>query len=237
MSARILVISIFVISIFCALLLAPVIAAQDLSKYREFQFGTGLVKISKQVQMKPSEATAIHQRPAVIQELEWNAWLNSPPQPDSVRNILFSFYNGELFRMVVTYDPDRTEGMTAEDIIEALSAKYGTAAKPVAEITLSSTRFYDGEKTISNRNEKILARWENAQYSVNLFQSSSQAGFGLVVSAKRLETLAQVAIVEAIRLDEQEAPQRESARQQKKDEEIRVKQEKARQVNKAPFRP
>ena len=230
---------ILALSIVWAALSAPLSYAQDLSRYREFQFGTGLPAIAKQAHLKPSEARAIHQRPAVIQELEWQAQisLDSLPRPDSVRNILFSFYNGELFRIIVTYDPDRIEGMTAEDIIDALSAKYGAATKPVAEITLSSTRIYDGEKIISNRSEKVIARWEDSLYSVNLFQPSFQATFGLVVYAKRLDALAQTAIIEAVRLDEQEAPQRELARQQKKDEENRVKQEKARRANKAPFRP
>jgi hypothetical protein len=43
----------------------------------------------------------------VIQELTWEAqsFPSSSPGSDSVKNILFSFYNGELFRMVVTYDP------------------------------------------------------------------------------------------------------------------------------------
>jgi hypothetical protein len=36
--------------------------------------------------------------------------LRLSPNGDSVRKVLFSFYNGQLFRMVVTYDRDRTEG-------------------------------------------------------------------------------------------------------------------------------
>jgi hypothetical protein len=140
--------------------------------------------------------------------------------------------------MVVTYDPDRIEGLTAEDIIEAISAKYGTATRPVAEITLSSTYFYNGgEKIISDRSEKVLARWEDSQYSFNLFQFSLESTFGMVMYSKRLDALARAAIVESVRLDDQEAPQRETERQKKKDEENRVRQEKARQENKAPFRP
>ncbi len=219
---------------------APSFYSQDLSRYREFQFGTGLPAVAKQAHLKPSEARALHSRPAVIEELAWgsHSLLRSSPRPDSVKDILFSFYNGELFRMVVIYDPERIAGMTVEDIIEAVSAKYGTATRPVAEIILSSTQFYnDGEKIISDRSEKVIARWEDSQYSYNLFQHSYQTTFGMVIYSKRLETLAKAAIVEAIRLDEQEAPQRETARQKKKGEENRVQQEKDRRVNKAPFRP
>jgi hypothetical protein len=231
---------ILAIAIFGAILSAPSIYSQDLSRYREFQFGTGLPAIAKQAHLKPLDARAIHQRPAVIQELTWEAQSlpSSSPGSDSVKNILFSFYNGELFRMVVIYDPDRIAGLTAEDIAEAVSAKYGTATRPVAEIILSSTNFYNGgEKIISDRSEKVLARWEDSQYSFNLYQPSYQSTFGMVMYSKRLDALARAAIVESVRLDDQEAPQRETERQKKKDEENRVRQEKARQVNKAPFRP
>jgi hypothetical protein len=59
----------------------------------------------------------------------------------------------------------------------------------------------------------------------------------MLVFSKRLDPLAQAAIIEAIRLDEQEAPQREIERQKKQDEENRAVQEKARLVNKVAFRP
>jgi hypothetical protein len=219
---------------------APSIYSQDLSRYREFQLGTSLPTVSKQAHLKPSDARMIHSRPAAIQELAWEAqsFTTSSPRADSVREILFSFYNGELFRIVVIYDRERIAGMTVEDIIEAVSAKYGTATRPDAQVILSSTQFYnDGEKIISDRSEKVIARWEDSQYSFDLFQPSYQSTFGMVMYSKRLDALARDSIVEAIRLDELEAPQRETARQKKQTEENRVQQEKARRVNKAPFRP
>jgi hypothetical protein len=230
----------FASSIFGAEISAPLIDSQDLSGYREFRFGATLLAIAEQGHLKPSEARTIHQRPAVIQELEWQpqGFLSSSPRADSVRNILFSFCNGELFRIVVTYDPDRTEGMTDEDLIEAISAKYGTATRPVAEIILTSTHLYnEGEKLILGQSERVIARWEDSQFLFNLFQYSSQDTFGLVASSKRLDALAQPAIAEAIRLDKQEAPQREIERQKKKIGESRARHKKARRANKAPFRP
>ena len=117
----------------------------------------------------------------------------------------------------VYYDPDRIAGLKAEDIVEAVSAKYGTAARPDAEIILSATHhFTDGEKIISNRSEKVIARWEDLQYSFNLFQFSSETTFGLVVYSKPLDDLARAAIVESVRLDKQEAPQREIESRKKK---------------------
>jgi hypothetical protein len=227
------------ISVFGAVITAAPTYSQDLSRYREFQLGTNLPAVAKQIRVKPSDAKAIHERPAMIQELEWRVPLtDSSQRSDSVGNILFRFYNGELYRLVVTYDQERTEGMTAEDFVEAVSSKYGTANRPTAEIILSSTHlFIDGEKMISDRSEKVIARWEDSQYSFNLFQFSSEVTFGLVVYSKRLDDLARAAIVESVRLDKQDAPQREINSRKKKDEANRAKQEKARGVNKPPFRP
>jgi hypothetical protein len=189
--------------------------------------------IAKQAEMQPSEARVIHQRPAVIQELEWRPQhsLAYSPQADPVQEVLFSFYNGDLFRMVVNYDQIRTEGLTDEDMVEAISAMYGTATQPAAKVVLfSSSQVY-------NDSENVIARWEDSKYSFNLFRSSYQPTFGMLVFSKRLDPLAQAAIVEAMRLDEQEAPQREVALQNKRDEENRSTQARAKLVNKAAFRP
>jgi hypothetical protein len=56
------------------------------------------------------------------------------------------------------------------------------------------------------------------------------------VFSKRLDRSAVAAIAEAIRLDDQEAPQREIERQRKQEEESRAAQEKARPANKGNFR-
>ena len=212
---------------------APAALVPDLSRYRDFQFGMDLLAVAKQANMKLSEARVIHPRPAVIQEMEWRPQrpLDSSLQTDPVQEVLFSFYNGELFRMVVTYDRYRTDGMTDEDMVEAISAKYGIAARPASKIVLfSSFQVYDDS-------EKVIARWENSEYSFSLFRSSYQPTFGMLVLAKRLDGLAQSAISEANRLDAQEGPQREAERQTKQDGEERAAQEKAREASKEVFRP
>jgi hypothetical protein len=220
------------ISVYWLVLWAPLIYAQDLSRYREFQLGMNLLSVAKQIDARPSEVRVIHQRPAVIQELEWRPRhaLASSREASSINEVLFSFYNGELFRMVISYDRDRTEGLTDQDIVEAISATYGIATRPAAKIVLfSSSHVY-------NDSEKVMARWEDSQYSFNLFRSSYQT-FGMLIFSKRVDALAQAAIAKAIRLDEQEAPQREIARHKKEGEETRAAQEKVRPANKADFRP
>ena len=180
--------------------------------------------------MDPSQAKVIHRRPALIQDLEWRPQsLGWSSKTESVEKVVFSFYDGELFRIVVNYDRYRTEGLTTDDIVEAISATYGMAAKPPALAKAAQGPYGD--------QEEVLARWEDPQYRFDLIRSSYGPSFRLIGVLKRLEAPAQAAIMEATRLDEQEAPQRDAERIAREEETERVKLEKARLVNKPKFRP
>ncbi len=218
------------VPLLCAALGAPTVRAADLSSYRGVQIGANLLTAAKQAGTNPTQAKTIHQRPAVIQEIDYRS--GSPAaaltEPDPVRDAVLWFFNGELFRIVVTYDRFKTEGMTAEDMIQGVSATYGTATRPTAEIAYHS---------IYGEVAPVLARWEDSQYAYNLVRSGDQTGFALILYSKRLDALAQAAITEAVRLDVQEQPQRELEKQNRRNDEQRLALEKARVVNKAGFRP
>ena len=110
------------ISLALVLLTTPLVSAQDLSRYRKFALGTSLAALSKQIGQDPHQATVIHQNPAVIQELKYwpveTSYSAVPAEP--VSQILFSFYNGELYRIAVTYDQGAIEGMTEDDMVRAV---------------------------------------------------------------------------------------------------------------------
>jgi hypothetical protein len=55
---------------------------------------------------------------------------------------------------------------------------------------------------------------EDEQYSQSHSSGFLDRAFGILIFSKRLDTLAQAAIVEAMRLDNQEARQREKAHQE-----------------------
>jgi hypothetical protein len=224
---------IFATSIGWLAISSSVISAQDLSKYRDFQLGMSVAAVAQQVGITDG-ARVLHQRPELIQELIWlpSRSLGPPPSGDSVRKVLFSFYNGELFRIVINYDWDKTEGLTLADMVEAVSATYGPATPltPPATPILARSKLYADSDT-------IVAHWEDAQSSVDLFHPAYASTFGLVVLSKRLDALARSASVESIRLDTQEAPRRAVERQQQQENEDRARQEKARLVNKGIFRP
>lgn len=201
----------------------------DLSKYRGFQFGTGLSEVAKQAEVDLSQVKVVHSRPALMQDLEWRPQnRGDSSQKDAVKNVVFSFYGGELFRVEVDYDRYETEGMTAEDLIEAVSATYGTATKPGAPVKV--TQSYGDS-------EEILAQWQDPQYRFELVRYSYGPTFKLVGISKELEASAQATDLEAKRLDDQEAPQRDAARLASQAEAAKAKLDNARLVNKPKFRP
>jgi hypothetical protein len=222
----------FAMSVLCAALFSSLGAAQDLAKYRDFQFGMSLETVAKQIHMDASAAKTTHQRPAVIQTLQWDqlGYSDRAPKDGSIRNVRFEFYNGELSKMVVTYDPAGTEGLTTDDVVEAISAIYGPATKPERTIAVSPSSIYED-------NEKVLACWEDAQYSYNLFRSTYGNAFGLVAFSKKLNLMASDSSREADRLDKLEAPQKELARQMKQEEDKRAAEAKARLISRPKFRP
>jgi hypothetical protein len=210
---------------------------QGPSGYRDFPLGSGLPSVLALTQMAPSRTKMIHERPAVMQELEWRLphyGTGAVPLTDPVREILFSFYDDQLFRMVIDYDPDRTAGMTDGDVIDGLSIAYGAALKPVKRPAASSQ--------LESESGTPVARWGDADSSIVLYRTSalystSATRFRVIVASPRLEALARLADAQAIRLDATEAPIVEIARQKKEVADTRAIQEKARVTNKAAFKP
>ena len=210
------------------LVLAPLLRAQDLSKYRHFTLGMSLTKLLERTDQKITDVKMIHGRPALIQELTW--WPPSVPgtslRSDSVEQILFSFYNGALYKISVTYDRPSTEGLSEEDMVKSISARYGPATIVAPEIDSATSDRY-------NSKQKPVASWEDAQYSFSLVRPSFGDALGLVALSKRANAQAEIAIAEAVKLDEQDGPRREAERQKKQMDDLEV----ARQKNQKSFRP
>jgi len=210
------------------LFLVPLLSGQDLSKYRDFTLGMSLTKLLERTDQKMTHVKTIHSRPALIEELNW--W---PPkasgtslQSDSVERVLFSFYNGELYKISVTYDRLSTDGLTEEDMVRSISVKYGHATITAPELDPAVNGRYDSK-------QKPVASWEDAQYSVNLVRSSFNDVLGLVVFSKRANAEADAATAEAVKLDQQEGPKREADRLKKQTDDLQV----TRERNQRSFQP
>jgi hypothetical protein len=211
-------------------LAAHSLPAQDFSRYRDFQLGGSLASVAAVSGVGPADTRMVHQRPALLQELRWRPAFASAqgPKADPVREIVFSFYNDELFLIVVEYDRYRIEGLTDEDFTEAISATYGLPVLVGRHVPAAPP---------TSEKDTVIARWAGDDSSVTFLRSAYPTTVRLVVVSDRLEALARTAAKDAVRLDDREAPQRLLDQEKKKADDRRISDEKARIVNKAAFRP
>jgi hypothetical protein len=211
-----------------------VVRAQTVARYRAYVLGSSVAEVAEIAQVRASSAKVVHERPALIQTLEWSrpfAFSDDATAPkDPVERIVFSFYNDQLFQIAVDYDRRRTEGMTDADMVAAISAEYGTPAP-------SSLKERRAETVVFADSGSRLARWGDAEHPVTLYRSAYLTNFRLTLTASGLDALARKAEAEAVRLDERDAPSRAIARQKQDEADALATQEKARVANKAAFRP
>lgn len=216
-----------------ALLSVETLAAEKPFGYREYALASDVASVMKIGNIREDGVTTLHERPALMQELEWRApYVSSGTElADPVRDILFSFYDDQLYQVVVTYDRDRMEGLTNEDVIETLASTYGV---PLLRHSNVGRMVAPGDTA---GDTTVVAQWEDAASLVTLTRGTYSPQVRLVLTSKTLNTRARAAIKEALRLDTQEAPQRERDQQKKDVADARVASQKARVVNKAAFKP
>ncbi|MGC2528308.1 MAG: hypothetical protein WA639_11205 [Candidatus Acidiferrum sp.] len=210
------------------LLTASTIRAQDYSNYRGFSLGASLATVLKQTDQNLADVTVAHAGPSPIQELTW--W---PPnlrgtsfRSESVEQILFSFHDGKLYKMSVTYDQGSTEGLTSSDMVNSISAKYGPASSVATVVDPASKDTYDAKG-------RLVASWEDTHYSFNLVRSYFTDRFGLIIYSKQANAEAELAIAEARLLAKQNGPRIAAELEKKQSDDLEVTREK----NQKTFRP
>ena len=164
----------------------------------------------------------------MIQELNWRPLRFSSRDSDPVEQVLFDFYNAHLFRMTVSYDTERTAGLTPADMVQALSSKFGTPTTlggTVAVTQLSNDRTDDQAQQ--------LAHWEDAGNSLSLVELPYGSTYQLLIFSKALNALAQTALLEDAKVAAAAAPQLAKEKEQDALDELA----KTRTLNKGHFRP
>jgi hypothetical protein len=212
------------------LVLSPqLVSAQDLSRYRAYALDSSVDSVVAVSAARAADIRVLHERPALIQELEWRApYAHSATEfADPVRMIVFSFCDNALYQVVVHYDPSRTDGLSNGDIIDSLTAAYGA---PVP----GSVR---NRPLDAPPDTVVLAQWDGAGTSLTLLRRVSAAEFQLIVTAKALSTRARGAIREATRLDIADGPRREREQRKQDAADAAAARDKIRTTNKAAFRP
>lgn len=208
------------------------VSAQELSRYRDYALESSIDAVAAASGVRATDARTLHERPAKIQEMQWRGPYVSPGSgnADPVREIAFMFVNDALYQVVVTYNRDRTEGLTDDDIVKSVSASYGA---PVLKKAISRS----GLPSATLLDTLVLAQWDNVASSVTLLRDTYSPEFQLILSSKPLSAQARSAIREATRLDALEAPRRELEQRNKEVADAGAARDKARSTNKAAFRP
>lgn len=219
-----------------ALLFITPLQAETHGDYREFALGSPLARVVAQTDSAVADVVRIHEQPALIQQLRWRIPLFAPktnePRKDTVQQVVFNFFDDQLFKITVDYDRLRVEGMTDSDMIAALSERYGLPIAPRMAPRRSEPNSLDPSVSSDH-----VAAWEQGDVAVVLLRNEFTGGFQLVVTSKRLENLAGIASTEATRLETQAAPALEVARRQKEVDAARDAKERVRASNKASFQP
>lgn len=206
----------------------PFVSGQTLSTYRKFSLGTSLAALARQIGQDPQLADLIHQKPDVIQEIMYwpNRASSFPATAESVSQILFSFCDGRLYKISVTYDGEATQGLTDDDMVKAISVRYGVATSFYPEVALPAHDEYAPAPM-------AIAGWGDAETSLILSRNDNLDPFTLTISSKGLAARADEAVAQSLRLERAEAPQKELDQQKNTAEKL----EAARQKNIKAFRP
>lgn len=219
-----------VVSLAVGLVLSSqLVAAQDLSRYRAYALDSSLESVLTASAAATADVKVVYERPSMIQALEWRApyTRSGDALVDPVRGILFSFCDNALYQVLVSYDRDRTDGLSNSEIIDSLTAVYGTPLRGSAR-----NRPLDAAP-----DTVVLAQWDSAGFSLTLLRGVYSPEFQLMLTSKALSTRARGAIREAARLDVADAPRRELEQRKKEAADANVAREKIRAKNKAAFRP
>ena len=204
-------------------------SAQDLSRYRAYVLESSLQSVVAATSARVADIKTLHERPAKIQQVEWRApyAYSGDAQADPVRAAVFTFCDDALYQVVVSYDRDRTKGLTDNDIIQPLTALYG-------EPVLRSARI---RPQAAIPDAVVLAQWDSPGSSLTLLREAYSTEYQLLLVSKALSTRARTAIREAGRLDAIEAPRRELEERKKEVADAADARDKTRTTNKAAFRP
>ena len=213
-------------------LAASALSAADLAQYRDFRLGNSTAAVGTATETDLGrDLTTIHRQPALLQELQWRPPLGRDRAigGDSVRSIVFSFIDDQLFTILVNYERSRTEGLTTADMIAALSAIYGDRARLTSPPRPSGGYALDAPTPV--------AQWRSSDTTVTLQHHEYKGEFALTVTSVPLEQQARKAQATAVANDARDAPAREAALRKSEAVAIRERDAKTRSTNKETFEP
>jgi hypothetical protein len=220
------------VSAACIVLAVSTVSSAELSRYREFQLGATVATVTA-VTQNAARVTTVHNRPALLQQLEWRPrYMAGAPQPDrdSIGEVVFSFVDDQLFKIAIEYARDRTSGLTTDDMVGSLTAVYGAPSSPSPQRRTTSS-------AVALDAAVVIAEWRHADTTLVLQRKEYSESFFLVITSLPLDIIARKAQATAVAMDQREAPAREAALLKKQADDDKAAAETTRTANKKVFRP
>jgi hypothetical protein len=224
--------SVSLLTVTCALaLVLPTTAgASDLSEYRGFTLGDPLQVVIDRLQLAASDVKVVHERPTV-QEVTWRPTQfvsGRAGETDSLAEMVLTFNEGRLARIRVMYDRARTQGLTDEDLHDAIASVYGVSllmpVPPQRSISPPTAR-------------QPIGRWEDAKTFVLLWREDYPTRVGLAITSTASELALQEGIEEGLPLHAIQGAATDRVSGTAEAAALQARDEKTRRDNKATFKP
>lgn len=221
------------------------VSAEKPFRYRKYQLETSVEAVVKISGTHLRKDWGIYTRKGVddsparqplarnVQEIEWRPEYvpADTKHADPVRDVKFRFYDDLLYQVVVTYDRDRVAGLTNGDVIQAIAKAYGA---PLPRVAWTA---HGALPTDVPPNATIIAQWGDQTSLVTLTRGTNTPRLQLVLISRTLDAKARAAIIDTLRLDEDEASQRDLRDDSEEAPTTAAEQEARRLINKAAFKP
>lgn len=217
----------------CTLLLCADGAGAEMvfSHYRGVSLGDPVQLVVDRLGANLADVATVHLRPALIQRLTYRPRRfvsGLTLEPDALAEMVLTFHVGRLARIAVSYDRDRTAGLTDADLLTALSATYGTSMLTSTPPPAMPSAAVEAEP---------IGRWGDTDTLVVLRREAYSSRVGLTITAIESDRAMQAAVADSLRLDAREAPARDAARRDEAAKAASARADTIRQANKATFTP
>jgi hypothetical protein len=206
-------------------------AGTGLSQYRGLTLGDSVATAAGVLNVPATNVKVLRAQPSLVEQLTWRPILfvsGATVQADAIAEMVLTFHVGRLVRIAVTYERDRTAGLTETDLRDAITAVYG------APSLLSTSAWTSGPERFER---KEVGRWEDAGSLLSLWHERYPERLGLTLTSVAADAVLQAAIAEGARLDSADAPARDLARRTAEAAAQQARLDKIRLDNKAAFKP
>jgi hypothetical protein len=186
--------------------------------------------VVERLKVAATDLKALHEGSPIVQQLTWRPQRftgRTLAEADPIAEMVLTFHASHLALITVIYDRDQTQGLTDEDMLDALSAVYGAP-----RLLATPTRPSDAPPPA----RRPIGRWDDADAVLILWREHPNR-VGLTITAIASDVALQDALAEGVRRQAIDAPGREMARRSADAAAIQARDAKVRLDNKAKFKP